>query len=182
MADKHELENLMRSTMENLRDMIDVNTVVGDIVETSDGTSIVPISKVTFGFASGGSEFGEHVAVRNGDENYPFGGGSGAGVSVKPIAFLIVKDSSVRLQPIDYDTTVDRIVDSVPQFIDLIKGLFNKKDSTEKNDDLDLYGDEGVQSSMDLLNKAIEDIDLEENKILKQASKNEEEAAIDEEK
>ena len=100
MADKHELENLMRSTMENLRDMIDVNTVVGDVVETSDGTSI--------------------------------------GVSVKPIAFLIVKDSSVRLQPIDYDTTVDRIVDSVPQFIDLIKGLFNKKDSTEKNDDLDL--------------------------------------------
>ena len=129
MADKHELENLMRSTMENLRDMIDVNTVVGDVVETSDGTSIVPISKVTFGFASGGSD---------GDENYPFGGGSGAGVSVKPIAFLIVKDSSVRLQPIDYDTTVDRIVDSVPQFIDLIKGLFNKKDSTEKNDDLDL--------------------------------------------
>ena len=59
MADKHELENLMRSTMENLRDMIDVNTVVGDVVETSDGTSIVPISKVTFGFASGGSEFGE---------------------------------------------------------------------------------------------------------------------------
>ena len=59
MADKHELENLMRSTMENLRDMIDVNTVVGDVVETSDGTSIVPISKVTFGFASGGSEFGK---------------------------------------------------------------------------------------------------------------------------
>ena len=68
MSDKHELENLMRSTMENLRDMIDVNTVVGDVLETSDGTSIVPISKVSFGFASGGSEFGEHVAVRNGDE------------------------------------------------------------------------------------------------------------------
>ena len=58
MTDKHELENLMRSTMENLRDMIDVNTVIGDVVETSDGTSIVPISKVSFGFASGGSEFG----------------------------------------------------------------------------------------------------------------------------
>ena len=82
MADKHELENLMRSTMENLRDMIDVNTVVGDVVETSDGTSIVPISKVTFGFASGGSEFGEHVAIRNGDENYPFGGGAGGCVHV----------------------------------------------------------------------------------------------------
>ena len=137
MSDKHELENLMRSTTENLRDMIDVNTVIGDIVETSDGTSIIPISKVSFGFASGGSEFGEHVAVRNGDENYPFGGGSGAGVSVKPIAFLIVKDGMVRLQPVDYDTTVDRIVDSIPQFVELIKNFFNDKND-KTNDDLDL--------------------------------------------
>ena len=91
MADKHELENLMRSTMENLRDMIDVNTVVGDVVETSDGTSIVPISKVTFGFASGGSEFGEKELTTE-ESEYPFGGGSGAGVSVKPVAFLVIKD------------------------------------------------------------------------------------------
>ena len=135
MTDKHELENLMRSTMENLRDMIDVNTVIGDIVETSDGTSIIPISKVSFGFASGGSEFGEHVAVRNGDENYPFGGGSGAGVSVKPIAFLIVKDGMVRLQPVDYDNTVDRLVDSIPQVIELVKGFFNDK-KVDNNDNL----------------------------------------------
>lgn len=134
MADRHELENLMRSTMENLRDMIDVNTVIGDIVETSDGTSIIPISKVTFGFASGGSEFGEHVALRDGDENYPFGGGSGAGVSVKPTAFLIIKDGMVRLQPIDYDTTVDRIVDSVPQVIELVKGFFTDKDNKNCED------------------------------------------------
>ena len=80
MTDKHELENLMRSTMENLRDMIDVNTVIGDVVETSDGTSIVPISKVSFGFASGGSEFGNHTTLRKNEEKYPFGGGSGAGV------------------------------------------------------------------------------------------------------
>lgn len=139
MADKHELENLMRSTMENLRDMIDVNTVVGDVVETSDGTSIVPISKVTFGFASGGSEFGNHVAVKDdGNENYPFGGGSGAGVTVKPVAFLIVKDGSVRLQPVDYDTTVDRIVDSVPQLLDLFKGFFKDKTTNSECEDLDL--------------------------------------------
>lgn len=137
MSDKHELENLMRSTMENLRDMIDVNTVIGDIVETSDGTSIIPISKVSFGFASGGSEFGEHVAVRNGDENYPFGGGSGAGVSVKPIAFLIVKDGMVRLQPIDYDNTVDRIVDSVPQLLELVKNFFTDKNNKTNDDNID---------------------------------------------
>lgn len=139
MADKHELENLMRSTMENLRDMIDVNTVVGDIVETSDGTSIVPISKVAFGFASGGSEFDNHVAVRDTEnEKYPFGGGSGAGVTVKPVAFLIIKDGSVRLQPVDYDTTVDRIVDSVPQLLDLVKGFFKDKNTDTKYEDLDL--------------------------------------------
>lgn len=137
MSDKHHLENLMRSTMENLRSMIDVNTVIGDIIETSDGTSIIPVSKVTFGFGSGGTEFGEHVAVRNGDENYPFGGGSGAGVSVKPIAFLIVKDGMVRLQPVDYDNTVDRVVDSVPQIFEFVKNLFNDKNNknTPKADD-----------------------------------------------
>ena len=137
MSDKHELENLMRSTMENLRDMIDVNTVIGDIVETSDGTSIIPISKVSFGFASGGSEFGNSTTLRKEEEKYPFGGGSGAGVSVKPIAFLIVKDGMVRLQPVDYDTTVDRIVDSIPQFVELIKNFFNDKND-KTNDDLDL--------------------------------------------
>lgn len=138
MSDKHHLENLMRSTMENLRSMIDVNTVIGDIIETSDGTSIIPVSKVTFGFGSGGTEFGEHVAVRNGDENYPFGGGSGAGVSVKPIAFLIVKDGMVRLQPVDYDNTVDRVVDSVPQIFEFVKNLFNdknNKNTPKANDD-----------------------------------------------
>ena len=137
MSDKHHLENLMRSTMENLRSMIDVNTVIRDIIETSDGTSIIPVSKVTFGFGSGGTEFGEHVAVRNGDENYPFGGGSGAGVSVKPIAFLIVKDGMVRLQPVDYDNTVDRVVDSVPQIFEFVKNLFNDKNNknTPKADD-----------------------------------------------
>lgn len=131
MADKHEVENLMRSTMENLRDMIDVNTVIGDLIETRDGTSIIPISKVTFGFASGGSEFGESAALRDGDEKYPFGGGAGAGVTVKPTAFLIIKDDIVRLQPVNYDTTVDRMVDSVPQVLDLIKSFFKDKQHPE---------------------------------------------------
>ena len=127
MTDKHELENLMRSTMENLRDMIDVNTVIGDVVETIDGTSILPISKVSFGFASGGSEFGNHTSLKRENEKYPFGGGSGAGVSVRPIAFLIIKDGIVRLQPVDYDNSVDRLVDSIPQVLDAVKGFFNDK-------------------------------------------------------
>ena len=134
MSDKHEVENLMRSTMENLRDMIDVNTVIGDTVETSDGTCIIPISKVSFGFASAGSEFGEpNIDSRASEDQYPFGGGSGAGVSVKPGAFLIIREDTVRLLPVNYDTTVDRIVDSVPQVLDIVKSFFKDKNSHNNN-------------------------------------------------
>lgn len=141
MNNEHPVENLMKSTMENLRDMIDVNTVVGDAVETKDGSYIVPISKVTFGFASGGSEFGNVTnSSSNTDNKLPFGGGSGAGVTVKPVAFLVVKEDSVRLLPVDQDNTYDRIVDSVPQVLDMFKGFYNditknkcNNDNTHKN-------------------------------------------------
>ena len=136
MENKHELENLMRSTMENLRDMIDVNTVIGDTIETADGNYIVPISRVSFGFASGGSEFGT-LAKRDDFDKYPFGGGSGAGVSVKPVAFLVIRGDSVRLLPMDYDTTVDRIVDSVPDLLESVKNFFkpNNEQLNNLNDD-----------------------------------------------
>lgn len=137
MTERHEVENLMRSTMENLRDMIDVNTVIGDAVETSDGSCIIPISKVTFGFASGGSEFGDRtkVSTNSTETSYPFGGGSGAGVTVKPVAFLVVRNDTVKLLPLDYDNTVDRAVDSIPQILEMIKGFFD--DSKKKNKDLE---------------------------------------------
>ena len=141
MTDKHELENLMRSTMENLRDMIDVNTVIGDVVETSDGTSIVPISKVSFGFASGGSEFGNHTTLRKNEEKYPFGGGSGAGVSVKPIKKKKKKDGVVKLQPVDYDNTIDRVVDSIPQVIEMVKDFFIDKKADKKVTNIDFNDD-----------------------------------------
>ena len=139
MNNEHPVETLMKSTMENLRDMVDVNTVIGDVVETKDGSCIIPISKVSFGFASGGSEFGEANTKVNSNSDYPFGGGSGAGVSVKPVAFLVVKDNAVRLMPVEQDNTYDRIVDSVPQIIDMIKGCFNhdKKKAQDKNLDVE---------------------------------------------
>ncbi|GAB6170287.1 GerW family sporulation protein [Clostridium carnis] len=126
MSNEHPVENLMRSTMENLRDMIDVNTVIGEAVETKDGSYIIPISKVTFGFASGGSEFGsQSKPAPDKDAKHPFGGGSGAGVTVKPVAFLVVRDDNVRLLPVDQNNTYDRIVDSVPQVLDMFKGFYN---------------------------------------------------------
>lgn len=135
MNKEHPIENLMKSTMENIRDMVDVNTIIGDAVETRDGTYIIPISKVSFGFASGGSEFDSQNKVSSDFQvDYPFGGGSGAGVSVKPVAFLVVRENSVRLLPVEQDTTYDRIVDTVPQVFEMFKDLCGKAMQKKHND------------------------------------------------
>ncbi len=133
MTREHPIENLMKSTMENIRDMVDVNTIIGDAVETRDGTYIIPISKVSFGFASGGSEFDSHNNNScDTQSEYPFGGGSGAGVSVRPVAFLVVRENSVRLLPVEQDNTYDRIVDTVPQVIEMLKDAFNSTIGNKK--------------------------------------------------
>lgn len=147
MAIEHPVENLMRSTMENLRGMIDVNTVIGDAVETRDGTYIIPISKVSFGFASGGSEFNQGKVNIDNDDKLPFGGGSGAGVTVKPVAFLVLKENSIRLLPVDHDNTYDRIVDTIPQLLDIAKDFTSNfsKDKKSINKDTSLDSIEGSQ-------------------------------------
>lgn len=134
---EHPIENLMKSTMENLKDMIDVNTIIGSPVETKDGACIIPISRVSFGFASGGSEFDSKNKLSSDFQvDYPFAGGSGAGVSVKPVSFLVVKKDCVRLLPVEQDSTYDRIIDTVPQvlemFKDVCKDFGDKKDSKNK--------------------------------------------------
>lgn len=130
MSNEQHVENLMKSTMENLKDMIDVNTVIGEAIETKDGTYIIPVSRLSFGFASGGSEYMYQKQTIS-STIFPFGGGSGAGVSVKPVAFLVVKQDGVRMLPVDQDTTYDRIVDTVPQILDIVKSLV--KDMCKKN-------------------------------------------------
>jgi len=142
MSSEQQVENLIKSTMENLKSMVDVNTVIGTAVETKDGSYIIPVSKLSFGFASGGSEYScqEH---HTSSTIFPFGGGSGAGVSVKPVAFLVVKDDGVRMLPVTQDTTYDRIVDTVPQVLDIIKSLVkdmcskNKNSTTGNNNNVD---------------------------------------------
>ena len=95
---EHPIENLMMTAMSSLRDMIDVNTIVGDLVETQEGTSIIPISKVSFGFAAGGSEFNSKIVTKEmQDGKLPFGGGSGAGVNISPAAFLVVTGDSMSM-------------------------------------------------------------------------------------
>jgi sporulation protein YtfJ len=114
--------------------MVDVNTIIGDPIQTSNNTVIIPISKVSFGFAAGGSEFkGETIDEynkRDKDEQIqyrlPFGGGSGAGVSIKPIAFLVVQSNVVKLLPVDHSNTLDKILDYMPDLIEKANGMMNK--------------------------------------------------------
>ncbi|AAO36078.1 sporulation protein YtfJ [Clostridium tetani] len=126
--ENHPIENLMQSTMENIKNMVDVNTIVGNTILTPDGASIIPISKVSFGFASGGSEYNSSISSDLG--KYPFGGGSGAGVSLKPVAFLFIKSDSVRLLPVDQTTPYDRVIDTVPQLVDMFKDMSKSKTSS----------------------------------------------------
>lgn len=122
--DGHPIDNLMKTTMEHIKEMVDVNTIIGDPIESKDGSTIIPISKVCFGFAAGGSEFS--LADKKEGLKLPFGGGSGAGVTVKPVAFLVMKNENVKLLPMEYDNSLDKIIDSIPQFIESLKNLTNK--------------------------------------------------------
>lgn len=134
--ESHPIESLMKSTLENLKEMIDVNTVIGNPIKSHDGTTIIPISKVCLGFVSGGSEF-HPSKLREDYEKYPFGGGSGSGVSVKPVAFLIIKDDLVRLLPIDQNNinVVDRLLDQIPQLLKMFKKPTDCNMDNEKEDE-----------------------------------------------
>lgn len=122
MNNKHSIEGLMQTAMESLKTMVDVNTILGDPVETPDGAVIVPVSRVSFGFAAGGSEFAGANA-KSSEESHPFGGGSGAGIALNPVAFLVVGRESVRLLPVSQSAIYDRLIDAVPSFIDQIQGM-----------------------------------------------------------
>lgn len=114
--------------MTSLESMIDVNTIVGDMVTTPDGTVIIPVSKVCFGFAAGGSEFNTNKLNKFSESTkLPFGGGSGAGVNIMPVAFLVVKDSTIRLLNVTENTTLDKIIDLVPEIMTKIEDYIDKK-------------------------------------------------------
>ena len=136
----HPIQGLMTTAMENLKEMIDVNTIIGDPVETPDGSVIITVSKVGFGFAAGGSEFvveGSNGGSQGAEKpKMPFGGGSGGGVSITPIAFLIVNSQGVKMVHLDESTHLyERILDLAPQAVDKIQQMFtNKEDSQSPKD------------------------------------------------
>ena len=113
------LPNMLDGTIAKIREMVNANSVIGEPITTADGVTIIPVSKVSVGFGGGGSDFASKNATAG---ELPFGGGVGAGVKVTPIAFLIVKDGSVRMLPVatPANTTVDRLVELVPDTLDKI--------------------------------------------------------------
>lgn len=126
---KHPIEGLMQTTMENLQKMVDVNTILGDPVETPDGNVIIPVSRVSFGFAAGGSEYRtSDEEKKNGEKSaeLPFGGGTGAGMSLNPVAFLVVGQGQVRLMPVDSRAIYDRLIDLAPKVIDQLQVMFSR--------------------------------------------------------
>lgn len=125
-AASHPIEGLMKTAMESIKGMVDVNTVVGDPVQTQDGGTIIPISKVSFGFAAGGGEFWNRDPSM---ESQPFGGGSGAGVSVHPVGFLVVQGESVRLLSVERGDMLENLVNSAPQIVEQIQDFIGRRKS-----------------------------------------------------
>lgn len=138
--ENHPIEGLMLTAMNSIENMIDVNTIIGEPIETSNNIVIIPISKVCFGFAAGGSEFkGETIdeyTKKDKDEKVqyrlPFGGGSGATVSINPIAFLIVEEGKVKLLPVNHSSCIDKMLDYIPDLFERISETTNKLNKTEE--------------------------------------------------
>ena len=128
----HPIGEMMSATLEKIREMIDVNTVVGAPITAAEGVTLIPVSKVNLGFAAGGSDFDGKTAAAN-----HFGGGSGAGIKITPVAFLVVQNSHVRVLPITPppNNSVDRIVEAVPDVLEKISEFFDKrrKDGDEED-------------------------------------------------
>lgn len=127
---EHPIQGLMGTTMGKIREMVDVNTIIGDPITTPDGIVIIPVSKVGFGFAAGGSDFPSKQPKEI------FGGGSGAGISIQPLAFLVVSNGEVKLLQIDNSkNTGDKMVNMAPEIIQTIADLFKGNDKKESKKD-----------------------------------------------
>ncbi len=122
--------NMLENTIAKIREMVDVNSVIGDPITTADGVTIIPVSKVSVGFGGGGSDY---VSKNANKQENPFGGGAGGGVSVTPIAFLIVKEGNVRMLPVatPANTTADRLVEMIPDTLDKVSAFIDSH--TRKN-------------------------------------------------
>lgn len=132
---EHPIGDLMQTAMSSIKDLVDVNTVIGEPVQATGGATIIPISKVSFGYVTAGGDLSAHEKERKPavPVDFPFAGGSGAGVSVQPVGFLVVSGDSVRMLPASCQTVADRVVELIPTVIEDMKGFLGKSDQPSTN-------------------------------------------------
>ncbi len=122
MGESNNVKNLFGTSIEKIREVVDTNTVIGDPITAADGTMVIPVSKVSYGFASGGSDLPSKQA------NSLFGGGGGAGINITPIAFLVIAEGNVRLLPVSSKPdNFDKAISMVPDLVDKVSSLLNRK-------------------------------------------------------
>ena len=128
---EHPIGELMQTAMASIKDMVDVNTVIGEPVQASGGATIIPLRKVSFGYVTAGGDLSTQEKAKHAAEpvDFPFAGGSGAGVSVQPVGFLVVQDGSVRMLPATCATVADRVVELIPTVMEDVKNLFDRSSS-----------------------------------------------------
>lgn len=175
---EHPIEGLMETAMNSIKDMIDVNTIIGDPIETAAGIVIIPISKVCFGFASGGSEFkGETIdeyKKKDKEEEVqyrlPFGGGSGAGISINPVAFVVVSKDSIKILPIEHNSAIEKLMDYVPDLMEKANGIAEKTMDKKNKEKIKVQQVpknkvlKTVKNVSDEMNSEDEDLEDEEDK------------------
>ena len=140
---EHPIESLMEIAMNNIEDMVDVNTIIGEPIYIDSNITIIPVSKVSFGFLAGGSEFNtetiEEYKKEDRDEKIsyknPFGGGSGAGVNITPMSFLIINKGNIKLMPVEYSSTIDKLVDFIPDIINKAREMMDNKENNKNNNE-----------------------------------------------
>ena len=132
----NQIEEMMGTAMTNIKSMVDVNTVIGTPITAPDGTIIIPVSTVSFGFGAGGSEFGSKnkgITVPETDKDALFGGGCGGGANVRPVAFLVVGNGTMKLMPVTPDgSPINRVLDLVPDVMNKVNGIIS--DFSDKHD------------------------------------------------
>ena len=159
---EYPIEGLMNTAMNSIKDMVDVNTIIGDPIETTNNVVVIPVSKVNFGFVAGGTEFNgkeqkngsllpsKDEEEKKGEKRMPFGGGSGAGVSISPIAFIIIQQSGVKLLPVDHSSAFDKLLDFVPDLIEKTQEMISKKIDNIAQ----LENNKVIQKANDILNNS----------------------------
>ena len=159
---EYPIEGLMNTAMNSIKDMVDVNTIIGDPIETTNNVVVIPVSKVNFGFVAGGTEFngkeqkngsllpGKDEEEKKEEKRMPFGGGSGAGVSISPIAFIIIQQSGVKLLPVDHSSAFDKLLDFVPDLIEKTQEVISKKIDNIAQ----LENNKVIQKANDILNNS----------------------------